>query len=605
MRALVATALLFLASSLAADVAVAEPGGALPEAQARARLEAYNAEIKRAFTTLQGGYGQDPAAEQRRIDDATQIATGVRGALGAALSSSPAALKAVQANLSALERELANARLAQRYSAGEAAIRARHSTREPADAAELSALAQTLSELSTRGGPGWQSTVQHFQERLTRLSRERELLAAARADKQPATTTTATTTTASASVAERKTAPAPTDAALLEAFRRANKARRDLERLLEDDAGPLAEPALKAYLEATSKVSALSERAGRYYTTLYRHFLVANAFRAPDEQAFQTLPSLYQGDLAGHGSAKGKLKTRFQAEEGYCYALVGRFQTFSGAESVTGVEWSAAKGTSLARFDVPHAGPGYQVTQGVCLSAGSRVTLKASFDGAGRDNPLRYVIVGWPKENLPGFVTTYMRLLDEDRCDDDAWYRAWTRPLPGSLVYRGQEPFLVVDAGRPPQQQVTLVNVNGERVRAQKGDISSKPPKERAFQTRLDFKGCPTLSGAGSPEAEKLASCLQRVEKKYAKSIAREEGWIERASSDGAREKAEARLASLRARWEAERAKRCDPLEERLRGKVQRTFDRILDLHTENEVIVTFDRADQLRAEQEARPDLR
>src|SRR5690606_1379084 len=103
------------------------------------------------------------------------------------------------------------------------------------------------------------------------------------------------------------------------------KERRALERLLEDGEAPLPSDALATYLEAASRVSALSERAGRYYTTVYRHFLVANAFRAPDEEAFATLPNLYQGDLVEHGSARGKVNVRFAAEEGSCYALVARF----------------------------------------------------------------------------------------------------------------------------------------------------------------------------------------------------------------------------------------------------------------------------------------
>src|SRR5690606_29572084 len=102
-------------------------------------------------------------------------------------------------------------------------------------------------------------------------------------------------------------AAAPSDA-LLEAFRAANKERRNLERLLEESEEPLPAEALASHLEAAARVSALSERAGRYYTSAHRHFLVANAFRQPDEEAFTTLPNLYQGELVAHGSARGKLK---------------------------------------------------------------------------------------------------------------------------------------------------------------------------------------------------------------------------------------------------------------------------------------------------------
>lgn len=578
--------------------ALAEEAKPLPAAQARARLEAYNAEITRAFQVLAGSYGKDPAAEQRRIDEAAQIAAGLSKAIGAPLSSAPAAYEAVTQNLRALEAELARARLAQRYSATEARVRERHAAGEPASEQDLATLEQTLAALRAEGGAGWAPTVEHFAARLERLQQDRAALASAKP--APAPAAPATTTAPPAAAPE-----APNDA-LLAAFRAANKERRALERLLEDTSEPLPAPALAAYLEAASRVSALSERAGRYYTTVYRHFLVANAFRAPDEEAFATLPNLYQGDLVDHGSSARKaLTVRVAAEEGHCYALVGRFARFTGAEAVSGLSWSAQKkGTGLARFDLPHTGPGYQVTQGVCPSEGTRLTLKATLEGAARDNPLRYVVVGWAKEQLPAFVATYMRLLDEDRCDDEAWYRAWTRPLPGSLLYRGQEPWLVVAAARPPSDEVTLVNVNGERATVQKREVTATPPSARAFTTTFSFQGCPAVSG-GSPEAERLAKCLVRIEKKYAKRIEREERAIERARSDSAREKAEARLASLRDRVDGDRAQQCDPLEQRLGEKVKRTYERILDLHTDNSVIVPFDRADQLQAEQEARPDLR
>lgn len=570
---------------LAVSAVGSHAAGPTPEAAARGRLSAANDEIKRAFALLDGGYGSDPAAESQRIEQAARVVGGVEAALIDELSSSPAAYQTVKENLRALQGELESARLAQTYSAGEAAVRAKHKAGEPASAEELTALEQTLTALGSRTGPGWRPTLAHFTSRLTRLKQDREKLASAKA------------------VSAQADAPS---AALLDAFRAANRERRNVERLLEDQSGAVPAAALEAYLMATSKVSALSERAGRYYTTVYRQFLVANAWRQPDEQAFATLPNLYQGELTDHGSARGKLLSRFVAKEGWCYALLGRFTGYTGAEGVANLKWSAqGNDTTLTRFDIPHTGPGYQVTHGACASQGTRLSLKATLEGAERDNPLRFVVVGWPKESLPPFVATYMRLYAEDRCDDDAWHRAWTRPVPGSLLYRGSEPLLVADAARPPGDDVTLVNVNGDRVTVKKSELSSKPPKTRAFETQFTFNGCPTPSGKGSPEAEKLAKCLERIEKKYVKSMEREEGWVARATTDSAREKAQARLDALKGRWDNERAQQCDPLEARLRERVKRTFDRILDLHMDNEVIVSFDRGDQLKAEQEARPDLR
>jgi hypothetical protein len=560
---------------------------------ARKKLQLFNDEIKRGFSALAGGWGADPDGEQRRVDEAVTIAQAIQPALGDDLSVAGEPYQRVKQNLNALLGEIENAKLAVAYAAAERAIRERHKRNEAASADELKALNDAVTGLKTRAGPGWANTVAHFETRGQRISKDRETLVAISA--KPAA--------AAAPVAPPPAPPAAAPAGLAEAMKEANRQRRSLIRHLEDEPYPIPESMLASYREASSKVSALSERAGRYYTTVYRSFLIANAWRKPDNEAFTTLPGLYQGDLLGQGTAKRKLKASFNGLAGWCYAVAMRFRDGTGGEGLKDVSLTSKPRSELQRFDVPHTGPGWQRVEGVCPAANGKLTLSAKIEGD-KKAEVRWVVMGWPKETLPMFVAQYMRLLAPDRCDDKLWYRAWTRPVPGTLAYKGGEPHLLLDVKQPPSDEIVALNLVGERVTLRKGDLASTSPDKRTFTTEFSWKGCaPTDDASG--DAKKLASCLARIEKKYAKNIEREEKRLERATTDDAKAKSQARIDTLRGKEEAERAQKCEPISERIAAQGKRTFDRVLDLHTDNPVVTHLNRTDQLQAEQLADPELR
>lgn len=576
-RVLMTTALLLLAAA-----AVAQEQG--PELK---KLELFNDDLKRGFSALEGGWGADPAAEGKRIEKANGIAKQIGAALTADLESAGEPYQRVRQNLTALQGEIANARLAHTYSLAEARVRAAHKAGKPASEEDLKALQDAVKQLKERTGAGWQATVAHFETRTTRIEKDRRTLAGA-----------------SVAAPAAATEAAPPAAGLADAMKEANRQRRTLVRYLEDNETPIPEEMLTKFREAAARVSALSERAGRYYTTVYRAFLVANAWRQPDEEAFTTLPNLYQGELLGQGTSKRRVKVSLNAPDGWCFAVAMSLRSFSGSEGLKDVEWKHQdRSATVQRFDLPHTGPGWQQLQGACPSQPGKLTFIAKVEGD-RKTEVRWLAVGWPKETFPLFVSEYMRLLPPDRCDDESWYRSWTHPIPGALVYVGQEPHLLLDAERPPRDEVVVLSVVGERKKVKKSALTSKAPDKRAFATKFAWTGCPVVEDA-TGEAKKLQRCLERVEKKYAKNIQREEGRLERAATDSTRERIDKRIEALRAKEDADREAKCDPIGERIREQAKRTYDRIVDLHLDNPVITPKDRADQLKAEQEADPELR
>lgn len=589
MRSLVLAALALCPSLPSLAEAPASTSAAPAAPDPLQRLKALNERVKQGVSGLAGPYGHDDAAEAARIDKAAAALAEARAALAKEAKAPAAARAVVEENVALLERELERSRLAHAYTKAFLAVLAKHKSGAPATDAELLALEQAAAALRDKGGPGWQATATHFSERVERLRQDRAALA---------------------SVAEQQQAEAEKqkrELELLEAFRAANRARRKLEVHLEDTRDPIPQALLDEYMKAAQNVARLSEAAGRYYTMSQRDFQVTSAWRDPAfEAGAGRIANLLQGALVDAGVARGKtLKINIPAQAGWCYATVLRFAEDTGAEEVTDLQVTSRGKQPLVRFQVPYTGIGWQGTQGACSEDGGRITVSAKISREGK-NDLRYLIVGWPREDFPSYVATYMDVVVDDLCDTDAWYATWTRAVPGALVYRGEEPFLIARAERPPLGTVTLLSASGDRIAGvPKAELTSTPPATRAFTTKFEWKGCPVAEAARHPDSKKLAKCHAAIDRQYEKAIARATRRLDAASTDAARERADKELARLREKETADRQKKCEPMERRLRDKWQRTFDRVLDYYAESAVGSTLDRAGQLKAEQEARPDLR
>jgi hypothetical protein len=550
--------------------------------QAFKRLQAYNEEVKRATKALAGSFGEDLEAEQKRIEAAAKVHKGITDAVGDDYKVAPEALARLKENLLALDAEIENSRVAHGFSLAAKVVIDKHAGGAAATPAQLTALDDAIAALDRRTGPGWAKVLEHFRARTVKLRKEAEGLGVEQAKANQAKS-------------------------LDDAFRVANTLRDQLTAHLATGTAPIPDPMLKQYLEASTKVKALEERAGRYYSRRYRDFLVANAWRQNDEQAFPALANLYKADLITQGTVKReKMTVGFAGKGGWCYLMLMDFSVADAGSGMKDFYWrpSAKDGAPLTRFSQPPPGPRWQGSEGVCLNTSARLSAKAVLDLKGGAE-LRYALVGWPRASVPLYVATTARVAVQDPCDPDAWLHLWTQPLPGALVYRGNEPFLVGSVTEPPDTAVQLINLAGDTLQAQKSELSGKPPPARAFTAAFRAPRCGEPDMATGKLTRELQRCIRGVERSHESAIEKAQARVDKARSDRAISRAEAKLEKARDKMETEKKDKCGPIERDIEALAKVIFSKIQAAHQANVIVAPIDRVDQLQAELEAKSTLK
>jgi hypothetical protein len=551
-------------------------------------LRTLDRQVRVEFEGLRGPWGKNPAVERARLDGARRTIDDVRARLAATSTTGEQALRArmvVEKNLGRLERETSRGERMHAVTAAEAVILAKHKAGQPADVNELKNLEDAIRALQNLGGEGWAATARHHAERVEQVKRDR-------------TTLLAVATAAEAVRLKR--------AELDDAMRAANRARRQIETHLEDAREPVPTELMMAHQMATDRVVSLNKDAGSYYIDEHQALELASTWREKNSDARDTaITQQLAATFIDSGVAKtNALKVSIPADADWCYAVVMRFAKDTGDEEVADVRFKAAKG-SLSRFVVPHRGVGWQGFTGACVDTETRIAVTGRITKKGK-NDLGYVIVGWPRATFPRTVARYMGVILDDPCDTDAWLATWTRPVPGAIVYRADTPFVVVQAERPSKDTVTLLSLTGERVfDVKKSEVTSKSPATRKLDMPFAWKGCPGVEVAEHPDSVKLAKCHDGIDRYLGAPLRNAMLSVERASTDAAREKAEREVTRLKDKDSAERVKKCEPIEEKIRERSRRAYERTLDHHTENVVEAPFDRASDLQAQMAAQPDLR
>lgn len=560
-----------------------------PAANPEQDLRRINGDLQRGFSKVPKAYGDDPERELKGIQEGEAIVAKAEKELNPGHKLAGDAYKTVTDNIAALKDNIRNGKLAHACSAARMVILEKHNKLELASDAELKALDDAAATFAKEGGKGWENPVKFFQDEAKRLRDENPRVgerAVARAAQQ------------------KKRA---NEKEFTEATREANRARKAIFQHLSSSQDPIPEDLLKALVDAGERVKKTSEGAALFYETEHRHFLIDNAFRSPDKEAFPKVAELYEGDLIASGKTSGKkMKVSFKTKKNWCYTMVSRFATHTGGEEINHFSFDAKGGnTPLQEYNsYREMSYDYQRVSGVCTTKPVSVTATADLKFAGTKNGVRYVVVGWPKDKFPTFQATYMGVYGGDSCDTEAWDQLWTNPVPGSIVYSGNEPFILTSPDRAGQMWVTMMNATRRNsVRAQKQNLSSKPQGAVAFRTQFEFRGCPSLEYAKHKDSIKLGKCHQKIDKKYQKPWDRAQRERENAKTLGALKAAEAKLERLREKDAKDRRKLCAPIEKQIKKKWQKTFDRIVDAYADKAYSDEVGRAERLAAEDEVRTD--
>jgi hypothetical protein len=310
------------------------------------------------------------------------------------------------------------------------------------------------------------------------------------------------------------------------------------------------------------------------------------------------------------GESRGKdLTFTFKGKARHCYNLLARFTARTGAEEVESVNWSQNRGDkSLQRYYLSMTGNtagnvGQEDLHGVCTTKDGPITASASLSYPGTKNSARYVVVGMPKEKFPIYIAAYMTLSPRGGCESEAWQHLWEDPIPGTVVYRGKEPFLIKSAWSPAFAEVNLLDVSGGRASAKKMELSSTPPPSGiTFATQFKFEGCNPLSPE-SPSSQKLAQCQDKVSAKHMGTISAAAQARRAAKTEEDEQAAKATLKEAEAALKAEEDRICKPLQEQIEKEWRATYDKIVALYTRSPPKSAVDRADEIERQHRAAPD--
>lgn len=395
------------------------------------------------------------------------------------------------------------------------------------------------------------------------------------------------------SAEEQKKAAAAAQALTEE--RAARALREEIEKAIKAGQAPKAESldALKLRIDALRE---LSPDMARFLAHRNTSYTLEAAWLTLGAGAPERVAGALGGTLIKSGEATGKeLAIPWSGKAGHCYAVVSRLTT-EGADEMEYVRWKAAAGnTYLQRWSAEREDMGSLLQQsipGACLTKDTSVALSDEISAPGTKRALRYAVVGFPKAKLPLYLAAYMTSYVTDHCDAKAWYERWADPIPGSLVYRGSEPFLITTA-REGSERVGLNDASLGSPDATKGELSAAPPVKVSFTTKFSLDSCG--SDAESPASIKLMSCERRIVAKYMPQMLALEQAKKAATTEAALADAKERDAKVSGAAIEERDRVCRPERALAVKEMEAAFDKIVDLYADSPRKSPIDRAEELK----------
>lgn len=394
--------------------------------------------------------------------------------------------------------------------------------------------------------------------------------------------------------------------------RRAHDLEVDRQAML---AGAQLSSSLRDTLEAPAEKVEAAKKAADELDALAPHrgdrlrAQVADAERTalwlqPDGKAQQAIADALQAKLIAKGSVSGKtFSTSFKADDDRCYLVITEPQRLTGSEETGELSFDAKAGfTALQPFKLDTT-LGEQTMAGVCVTHATQVTAKTKLSFPGTKNGLRFAVLEWPRASFPAALAYRLELGPFDQCDAAQWKSLWTRPVPGTLVYRKGEPYLL---GTPDG---SLWDLTSAPDHAPVADLTQKAPARVAVKTQFlhdtHKPGEPyvIVADAQPPytckadeksvglQSSALFKCRQKVAAKYERAYADLDRMREQAARmGGIAPKAEAMRARLDDDAAKDEARTCGPLETKIVAAMERTYNELVDTYSDHPVQDSVDR---------------
>lgn len=348
----------------------------------------------------------------------------------------------------------------------------------------------------------------------------------------------------------------------------------------------------------------------RYLEHLMTYYKIENGWRAEGAKSAEAVAAGHGGSAVTSGEVTGKDKMqvfKFQAKEGHCYTVALRMKIAGGNDDRMSDFYmdGGKENSSLQRyhFDARRTrGSGFNkalaktYTYGACALKATEVAVSVQMTYAGSTNGLRYVVVETPREKLSQYVALDLEPQKNDSCDVDNWASLWLNPIPGSVLYGKEEPFIPFDIGNSEDMWTTSYAANLAEVRIKREDFTSTPPKTFKFEGKPKFKGCPKeLKYAHSADGIKIATCYEKLAKRYDPQFDAARKARDNALGIVAVVAANKRLDALQDQYDGEVERTCGKMEDDIEKKYEAAYSKIVDFYNSTPVKSSYDRGKDLK----------
>lgn len=305
-----------------------------------------------------------------------------------------------------------------------------HTQGKLAPDANLKALDQSVATFVKQAPAGFERSVKWWTKEAKRLRDENPIVAKKakeQADKQ------------AARAAQDKQRAIQQERA--KAFAGITSVMNELDKQTKTFAGPITAAKLGELDVQIAHVKKVHAPAEYYFQQRKKQYALYNAMSSDITGASKILEgtAVASGDTGG----KKKFKIGFKAAAGNCYLVLTGWKTWTNAERMKNTDFFVKGGTGGAgqRFWMRDFGQ-WMTAEGVCANKNLAVKYTGELTFAGTRNGLKYSIISWPKNKIPTFVSSRIGVSRYDKCDHQEWLTMWKSPIPGTVVWKGPEPYL-------------------------------------------------------------------------------------------------------------------------------------------------------------------
>jgi len=182
----------------------------------------------------------------------------------------------------------------------------------------------------------------------------------------------------------------------------------------------------------------------------------------------------------------------------------------------------------------------------------------------------------------------------------------WTKPLPGSVVYGSEAPFIPYEVGPAEEMWMTALVSSGGDARVKREDVVSTPPKQLKFSKDYQFKGCPKeLKSAHSPDGIRVAQCWENLDRRYNPQFDAARAAKDNAVGVMADIAADNRMTALNDAYSAEADRTCEKMNSDVGKKMTDAYNKVVDFYQATPYKSPFDRGALLRSTYQGVSDIK